>query len=94
VAGFSSSQKVKPKGNAIAFLYFCERLLLVYINTIQMACLRDPQNWLLQEDNGPSHETKKEGLTQKLKAPNWVPNLVHPPQSPDIGIQWREFGIS
>ena len=64
--------------------YYCERLLPVYINTIHQFRLQDPQNWLLQEDNDPSHGSRKYGLVQHLKVSNWVNNLVHPARSPDL----------
>ena len=64
--------------------YYIERLLPVYVHAIQQARLRDPQNYLLQEDNDPSHGTKKSGLAQQLKEANWVNNLMHPAQSPDL----------
>jgi hypothetical protein len=41
----------------------------------------------LQEDNDPSHGNGPRslyGLTAKLKDDNWVPCLIHPPQSPDL----------
>jgi len=64
--------------------HYTERLLPIYINAIQKARLQDPQNWLLQEDNDPSHGTKKEGLAERLKKSNWIDSLVHPAQSPDL----------
>jgi hypothetical protein len=35
--------------------YYTHRLLSVYIDAIQKARIRDPQSWILQEDNDPSH---------------------------------------
>ena len=64
--------------------YYCERLLPVYINAIHTARLKDPQNWLLQEDGDPSYGIRKQGLAQHLKEANWIINLIHPPQSPDL----------
>jgi hypothetical protein len=80
----SHEAEVKPKGNAMTQKYYTERLLPVYINTIQQARLQNPQNYLLQEDNDPSHGTRKNGLAQQLKEVNWITNLVHPAQSPDL----------
>jgi hypothetical protein len=39
---------------------------------------------MLQEDNDPSHGTKKTGLAIFLKEANWIDSFVHPPQSPDL----------
>ena len=64
--------------------YYTERLLPVYIKAIHKARLQDTQDWLLQEDGDPSHGLRKPGLAQRLKDSNWIPNLVHPPQSPDL----------
>jgi hypothetical protein len=83
-ASLPHNQVVKPKGNAMTQKYYTERLLPVYISAIHKARLQDPQNWILQEDNDPSHGNKKEGLAQQLKQSNWIDNLVHPAQSPDL----------
>lgn len=77
-------QEVKPKGNAMTQKYYTERLLPIYITAIHKARLQDPQSWLLQEDSDPSHGAKREGLAQQLKRANWISNLIHPPQSPDL----------
>ena len=77
-------QEVKPKGNTITQKYYTKRLLPIYVNAIQKACLQDLQNWLLQEDNNPSYRTKKEGLAQQFKRSNWVDSLVHLAQSPNL----------
>ena len=61
-----------------------ERLLPVYIDAIQKARLKDPGNWLLQEDGDPSRSMRKEGLVRKLKDKNWIVNLKYPVQSPDL----------
>jgi hypothetical protein len=83
-ASLPHEQEVKPKGNAMTQKYYTERLLSIYIDAVNKACLQDPQGWLLQEDNDPSHGTKKEGLAQQLKKANWINNIVHPAQSPDL----------
>jgi hypothetical protein len=77
-------QEVKLKGNAMTQKYYTERLLPIYIDAVNKARLRDPQCWLLQEDNDPSHGSKKEGLAQQLKQANWIDNIIHPAQSPDL----------
>ena len=64
--------------------YYTERLLPIYINAVNNARLQDLQGWLLQEDNDPSHGTKKEGLAQQLKRSNWIDNIIHPAQSPNL----------
>jgi hypothetical protein len=64
--------------------YYTERLLPVYIKAMQKARPKDPGNWLLQEDGDPSHGMRKEGLVRKLKDENWIVNLKHPVQSPDL----------
>ena len=40
--------------------------------------------WLFQEDGDPSHGKKKRGMAQVYLDSNWIPTLVHPPQSPDL----------
>ncbi len=75
---------VRPQGNSITQKYYTERLLPVYIDAIHRGRLRDAGSWLLQEDGDPSHGMKKLGLAGELKAANWVVNLTHPAQSPDL----------
>jgi hypothetical protein len=64
--------------------YYTERLLPVYIEAVNNARLQYTENWYLQEDNDPSHRSRKEGLAQRLKRDSWVNTLKHPPQSPDL----------
>ena len=70
--------EVKPQGNVMTQKYYTERLLLVYIEAIQKACLRDAGLWLFQEDGDPSHGIGKSGLAAKLKEENWILNHKHP----------------
>ena len=59
----------------------------IYIEALQKARLYSPYetaNWYLQEDGDPSHRHKKNGLAEHLKRENWIDNLAHPPQSPDL----------
>jgi hypothetical protein len=83
-ASIGHEKEVKAKGNAMTQKYYTERLLPVYIEAIQKARLQDSQDWLLQEDGDPSHGIKKVGLAQRLREANWINNLSHPPQSPDL----------
>jgi len=69
---------IKPQGNSMTQKYYTERLLPVYIEAMQKARLKDPGNWLLQEDGDPSHGMRKEGLARRLKDENWIVNLKHP----------------
>jgi transposase len=78
---------VKPKGNAMTQLYYIKRLLPSYITAIQKLRVYgpgNPGNWLFQEDGDPSHGMRKPGLARKLKDSNWIANLKHPAQSPDL----------
>jgi DDE superfamily endonuclease len=75
---------IKPQGNSMTQKYYTERLLPIYINAIQKARLQNPGPWLLQEDRDPSHSIKKKGIAYKLKEENWIVNLKHPAQSPDL----------
>jgi hypothetical protein len=80
-------QVVKPKGNTMTQKYYIERLLLVYINAVQKARLRDAKPWILQEDNDPSHGNGPRalrGLAMCLKEANWIDCIIHPPQSPNL----------
>ena len=67
--------------------YYTERLLPVYIDTIQKFRAQNPavaDKWILQEDNDPSHGHILVGLAQTLKNANGIKTLVHPAQSPDL----------
>jgi len=75
---------VKPQGNSMTQKYYTDRLLPVYIDAIQKARMRDPGPWLFQEDGDPLHGMRKEGLAKRLKDENWITNLKHPAQSPDL----------
>jgi hypothetical protein len=50
--------------------YYTDRLLPVYVNTIQKARIRDSRPWLLQEDRDPSYSIRKAGLAFKFKQDN------------------------
>jgi hypothetical protein len=67
-------------------LYYTEHILPHYINAIHNArCYCDEQvYWLLMEDGDPSHGMKKRGVACELKDVNWITNLKHPAQSPDL----------
>jgi hypothetical protein len=54
------------------------------MDAINKACLQDPQNWLFQEDGNPSHGLCGKGLAYHLKRANWINNIAHPVQSPDL----------
>jgi hypothetical protein len=47
--------EVKVGGSHMTQKYYTERLLPVYIEFIQKACLRDAGPWLFQEDTDPCH---------------------------------------
>ena len=64
--------------------YYTEHLLPIYIDAIHEAQLRDAGLWLFQEDGDHSHGIRKEGLAYKLREANWIMNLKHPTQSPDL----------
>lgn len=92
-AAIPHEKEVKPKGNAMTQKYYTERLLPVYIKAVQNARIFQDNghfghdcghDWLLQEDGDPSHGKRKFGMAQKLKKENWISNLVHPAQSPDL----------
>lgn len=53
-AFLSHEKEVKPKGNSMTQLYYCQRLLPVYIEAIHKARSQEegwPNLWVLQEDN-------------------------------------------
>lgn len=74
----------RVKGNHMTQKYYVERLLPVYIEAVQGERLRTQNQVYLQEDGDPSHGMRKEGLAAELKATNWVINIKHPAQSPDL----------
>jgi hypothetical protein len=47
--------------------YYTERILPVYINAIHKARLQHANPWIFQEDNDPSHGTRKKWLAYQLK---------------------------
>ena len=75
---------VKPQGNAMTQKYYAERLLPVYIKAMHNARIQDAGLWVLQEDGDLSYGIRKEGLAAKLKEENWIMNLKHPAQSPNL----------
>jgi hypothetical protein len=75
---------VKPKGNAMTQKYYVEKLLPLYCNAVIDGRHWKPGPWLLQEDNDPSHGTRKRGLAELYKEENDIDCIVHPPQSPDL----------
>jgi hypothetical protein len=86
-ASIGHEKEVKPKGNAMSQKYYVERLLPVYCNALQKLRAEGgscPTDWLLQEDGDPSHGIRKHGLASMYKEANWIPSIVHPPQSPDL----------
>jgi hypothetical protein len=74
----------KVAGNHMAQKYYTERLLPVYIKVVQEQRLQHADQVYLQEDGDPSHGMRKDGLTRALKEANWVINIKHPAQSPDL----------
>jgi transposase len=74
----------RVKGNHMTQKYFVECLLPIYVEAVQRERLRTQNQVYLQEDGDPSHGMRKEGLAAELKAVNWVINLKHPAQSPDL----------
>jgi hypothetical protein len=58
--------------------------LPIYIDAVQKQQAFDSNSWYLQEDGDPSHGMRKAGLAQALKDQNYVLNLKHPAQSPDL----------
>ena len=73
-------------GNHMTQKYYVETLLPHYIDAIQFHRIYRNKgiNWLLQEDGDPSHGIKKQGLAREVKDANWITNLIHPAQSPDL----------
>ena len=77
----------KPQGNAMTQQYYSKRLLPIYVNAIQQRRLREstaPEEILLMEDGDSSHGLRRSGVAQRFKDENWILNLPHPPQSPDL----------
>jgi hypothetical protein len=77
---------VKVGGNHMTQKYYTEILLPVYIDALHKArCYHDESaQWVFQEDGDPSHGIKKDGLARELKNANWITNIKHPAQSPDL----------
>ncbi|KAF1965478.1 hypothetical protein BU23DRAFT_561027 [Bimuria novae-zelandiae CBS 107.79] len=71
--------------------YYTEHILPSYIDAVQQARIGatiEQREWLLQEDNDPSHGTKSfNNVSRKLKDVNWICTLLHPGQSPDLNPQ-------
>lgn len=73
-------------GNHMTQKYYTEKLLPQYIQDINEARIyyNEGAPWLFQEDGDPSHGIRKPGLAFELKKANWISNLKHPAQSPDL----------
>jgi hypothetical protein len=67
-------------------LYYTEYLLPIYIEAVNNACCRHDEqaNWLLIEDRDLLYRMKKYSIARELKDTNWITNLKHPVQSPDL----------
>jgi hypothetical protein len=66
-AGKPHELEVKVKGNAITQKYYVDRLLPIYVDTIESIRLIDDKPWLLQEDRDPLYGIRKRGLAQEYK---------------------------
>jgi hypothetical protein len=64
--------------------YYTERLLPIYIDAVHHGRSFCSESWYLQEDGDPSHGMRKAGLARQLKDLNWLVNIKHPAQSPDL----------
>lgn len=57
----------------------------MYAKEISDARLIHDRTGILQEDNDNSHGTRlKDNIVVQYKEANWIPTLIHPPQSPDL----------
>ena len=74
----------RVKGNYMTQKYYVERLFPIYVKAVQNERLRTQNQVYLQENSDPSHGIWKEGLATQLKEANWVINIKHPAQSPDL----------
>jgi hypothetical protein len=80
-------QVIIPKGNAMTQKYYTETVLPKYVDAMHSLRLNAssfPEPYILQEDNDPSHGTRKPGLAQQYRDGNWIPTIKHPAQSPDL----------
>jgi hypothetical protein len=77
---------VTVEGNHMTQLYYTEHLLSIYIEAVNDArcCYNKQAQWLLIEDRDLSHRMKKCSVACKLKDANWITNLKHPAQLPDL----------
>jgi hypothetical protein len=70
--------------------YYVNNLLPNHIDAIVKRHEDDARNglyrrpWLLQEDGDPSHGKKSLGPCYWLKQRDWIDELYHPAQSPDL----------
>jgi hypothetical protein len=87
------TQHVKPKGNAMTQKYYCDKHLPIYIDVIAQKRLQEPEPWQLVEDGDPSHGTRGMSLAQQMREGNWIVNLPHPPNSPDLNPQEAVWNI-
>ena len=66
-------------------IYYVQHLLPVYAKEVSDARLMHDRMGVLQEDNDNSHGTRsKDNVVVRYKEANWIPTLIHPPQSPDL----------
>ncbi|KAF2820779.1 hypothetical protein CC86DRAFT_254595, partial [Ophiobolus disseminans] len=77
--------KVQSSGHHMTQEYYALNVLPQYIKYIHEARLQEPQSWLLQEDNDPSHGTRSiDNVAESLRQANWIAAILHPAQSPDL----------
>ncbi|KAF2825540.1 hypothetical protein CC86DRAFT_294463, partial [Ophiobolus disseminans] len=76
---------ITGSGHHMTQQYYAENVLLKYIEYIHNARAQEDREWLLQEDNDPSHGTKsRDNVAENTQRANWIAVIVHPPQSPDL----------
>ena len=78
-------EDIKPKGNAMTQDYYTKHILPHYIDAMQQDRYRNEgYDYYLVEDGDPSHGLRKSGIAQQMRDANWIVNLQHPTQSPDL----------
>ena len=80
------TEHVEAKGNSMTQKYYVDNIQPHYIKAINAFRLQDSSHkgFYLVEDGDPSHGMRKRGSAQRARDDNWITNIEHPPNSPDL----------
>ncbi|KAI4264580.1 MAG: hypothetical protein L6R35_007294 [Caloplaca aegaea] len=79
-------EHVEAKGNSMNQEYYVKHVQPHYIKAINAFRLQNSKHrgFYLVEDGDPSHGMRKRGPAQRARDDNWITNIEHPSNSPDL----------